>query len=436
MENILSYMKGKTKVISCGCRFNKFESAQIESRLPKASGKEIVVINSCAVTQSSEAKSRRAVRRAVRENPDASIVVAGCWPELDPEAVKSIEGVALILGNEEKFHVDEHLESPKNVFTGEVQNAELFKEIETGKMADRTAAYLKIQNGCDETCSFCVVRLVRGKSRSASMEFVLKRVDDLIESGAREIVLTGINIGAYGKDLNGENSLARLLEQLSRRDGARFRMSSINPNEIDSEMISVMAGSQNICRHLHIPMQSGSDAILKKMERPYSAAQYRGKIEEIASQIPGIALGCDLITGFPGETEVDFQRTQEMLTNLPFSYAHVFSYSPREKSSAFTMANDLPAKVKKERAQILKTIAADKNREYRKSLIGKTLKLLVEKREESGTLLKGKSDNFVEVEFHGEPSLKGELVNVAITALTERGLTGATGAVDAAGEAA
>ena len=420
-------MHGKTKVITCGCRFNRFESAEIESRLPQASGQAIVIINSCAVTKSSEAKSRRAVRRALRENPSASIVVAGCWPELNPDAVKSIEGVSLVLGNEEKFRVNDYLESPENVFTGEVQNAERFKEIETGKMADRTAAYLKIQNGCDETCSFCVVRLVRGKSRSASMEFVLQRVDDLIADGAREIVLTGINIGAYGKELNGKNSLARLLAQLSRRDGARFRMSSINPNEIDSEMISVMEGSPNICRHLHIPMQSGSDAILKRMERPYSAAQYREKIEEIASQIPGIALGCDLITGFPGETDVDFARTEEMLLSLPFSYAHVFSYSPREKSSAFTMANELPAKVKKERAERLKTVAADKNHFYRKSLIGTTLKLLVEKREGSGTLLKGKSDNFVDVEFHGDPRLKGELVDVSIIALTKNGLTGTTG---------
>ena len=426
-------MNGKTKVISCGCRFNRFESAQIKARLPKGSDKEIVVINSCAVTKSSEAKSRRAVRRALRENPKASIVVAGCWSELDPEAVASIEGVTLVLGNEEKFSVSDHLESAEKVFTGQVQNVELFKEIETAKMSDRTAAYLKIQNGCDETCSFCVVRLIRGKSRSASMDYVLSMVDELIAGSAREIVLTGINIGAYGKELNGESSLARLLAQLSRRDGARFRMSSINPNEIDSEVISVMADSPNICRHLHIPMQSGSDAILKKMERPYSAAQYRDKIEEIAKRIPGIALGCDLMTGFPGETEFDFNRTKEMLLNLPFSYAHVFSYSPREKSSAFTMANELPPQVKKERAQRLKTVAAGKNREYRKSLVGATLQLLVENREGGGRLLKGKSDNFIDVEFHGEPSLKGKLVDVSITALTERGLAGATGATGVTG---
>ncbi|MFQ5433147.1 MAG: tRNA (N(6)-L-threonylcarbamoyladenosine(37)-C(2))-methylthiotransferase MtaB [Nitrospinota bacterium] len=420
-------MNGKTKVITCGCRFNRFESAEIESRLPKGGGKNIVVINSCAVTKSSEAKSRRAVRRAVRENPSASIVVAGCWPELDPEAVKSMEGVSLVLGNEEKFRVNDRLESSENVFTGEVQNAELFKEIETGKMPDRTAAYLKIQNGCDETCSFCVVRLVRGKSRSASMEFVLSRVDDLIAGGAREIVLTGINVGAYGNDLNEDGSLAALLAQLSSKDGARFRMSSINPNEIDNETISVIADSSNICRHLHIPMQSGSDAVLKKMKRPYSAAQYRKKIEEIAIRMPGIALGCDLMTGFPGETEEDFRGTMEMLLNLPFSYSHVFTYSPRDKTSAFVMADELPMQVKKERAQRLKTVAEDKNLEYRKSLVGSTLKVLVEKRENSGTLLKGKSDNFVDVEFRGDPRLKGELVNVAITGLTENCVTGATG---------
>jgi threonylcarbamoyladenosine tRNA methylthiotransferase MtaB len=417
-------MSSNTKVITCGCRFNRFESAEIASRLPRGGGRNIVVVNSCAVTQTSEAKSRRAVRRAVRENPSAAIVVAGCLSELDPDAVSSIEGVSLVLGNEEKFNIKNYFDSPERVFTGEVRNAKVFSENEVGIMGDRTAAYLKIQNGCDEKCSFCVVRLIRGKSRSASKEFVLRRVDDLIAKGVREIVLTGINIGAYGKEFDEKPFLAELLVEMSRREGARFRLSSINPNEISDEMISVIAGSGNICRHLHLPMQSGSDAILKKMERPYSAAQYMKKIEEISRRIPGIALGCDVMAGFPGETEEDFRLTERMLSQLPFSYAHVFAYSPRKKSSAYAMGDTVPAGLKKERAEKLKTIAARNNLDYRQSLVGATLNVLVELREEGYMVLKGKTDNFVQVEFRGEPGLKGELVDVVITRLTEKGLAG------------
>ena len=418
-------MSGDTKVITCGCRFNRFESAEIESRLKNRSNHEVVVVNSCAVTQIAEAKSRRAIRRAIRENPSASIVVAGCWAELDPEAVIAVEGVSLVLGNEEKFDAADYL-NRGGAFTGAVQKATAFTEQTVGVMGGRTAAYLKIQNGCGEKCSYCAVRLVRGKNRSAAMEFVLQKVDDLIANGVREIVLTGINIGAYGKEFDEKTPLAGLLSEISRRDGARFRISSINPNDVTGEMISVMADSPNICRHLHIPMQSGSDTILKKMKRPYSASQYRKKIEEIADKIPGIALGCDVMAGFPGETAEDFRLTQRMLAELPFSYAHLFPYSGREKTVAYNMPGAVPPPLIKERTQKLKEAAANKNKLYRKSLIGRTLQVLVERRASNNGLLKGKSDNFVQVEFRGAAGLKGELVNVAVTGLTEKGIEGKT----------
>jgi len=293
-------------------------------------------------------------------------------------------------------------------------------------MEGRTAAYLKIQDGCDETCSFCVVRLVRGRSRSASHEYVLERIDRLVADGAKEIVLTGINIGAYGYDLHGASSLERVLEKASQREGVRFRLSSINPLEITDGLMELMAKrSDRICPHLHIPMQSGSDEILRKMERPYTAGQYRAKVMELADRVDGIALGCDVMAGFPGETEEDFRDTHRMLTELPFSYAHVFPYSPRERTKACLMEDAVPEPVKKERVELLKRTASEKNRRYRQRMAGKTLTVLVEDREAEGKRrLRGKSGNFLNVEFAGSGVPKGSLAAVRITGLTNRGLEG------------
>lgn len=423
---------GHASVITCGCRFNRFESEEIRSRIKgsRIAGscdKKLVIVNSCAVTSASEAKSRRAVKRAVRDNPGAKIVVAGCWAELNPESAGSIEGVDLVLGNAEKFYVEDFLSGGKKVeaFVGMVKTAEEFLETKIGHIPNRTAAYLKIQNGCDENCSFCVVRLLRGKSRSARPEFLLERADDLISQGAREIVLTGINIGAYGKDLNSPVSLAGLLAKLSRKKSARFRISSINPLNISSEMIAVMADSPNICKHLHVPLQSASDAILRGMERRYRASQYREKIREITEKIPGIGLGCDVMTGFPGETQEDFQSTKKMLIDLPFTYAHVFSYSPREKTAAFKMEDSVTNEEKKERTNQLKKLSARKNMAYRKSLNGKILEVLVETRDsDTGGFLKGKSDTFVPVEFRGSSELTGKLLHVRVSGLTQIGVKG------------
>ncbi len=426
-------MKGDIKVITCGCRFNRYESEEIKSRLSSnvtQNGNDIVVINTCAVTKKSEAKSRHAVRRAVRENPKATIAVAGCWAEYDPKAAESIEGVDYVLGNEEKFLPDAIHPNGSNTRVGMVEEAENFietNETGVGFMANRTAAYLKIQNGCNESCSFCMVRMVRGKSRSASPEFVIKRIDDLVSNGAKEIVLTGINIGEYGADLadlkNGAG-LAFVLTEAAKRKSSRFRLSSINPAEITDEVVNAIAESDNICRHLHVPMQSGSDDILQKMRRPYTSAQYGEKIISIAKIIPGIGIGCDVMAGFPTETDDDFRKTADMLSSLPFSYAHVFPYSPRQKTAAYEMADTIPPHVKKERVAELKRIAAQKNLAFRRSMLDKQCEVLVETRDAPGDKLRGKSDTFVNVEFVGAEQLKRKTVAVVVKAVTEDGVFG------------
>lgn len=418
-------MSQNAKVITCGCRFNRYESAEIQARLEDGTAtapRPVVVINTCAVTAKSEAKSKYAIRKAVHENPGAAIVVAGCLAELAPESVKAIDGVHLVLGNEEKLSASALLEGKGAVHTGAVHAATAFTHTGSALMENRTAAYLKIQNGCDETCSFCVVRLVRGKSRSATPEYVLQDVDRLIAQGVREIVLTGINIGRYGADMG--NGFAGLLREIVRRRGARFRLSSINPADITPEVADLIADSPNLCKHLHIPLQSGSDAVLSKMRRPYTADQYRETVEEIAEKIPGIAIGADVMAGFPGETKRDFEDTARLLETLPFSYAHVFSYSRRPRTDAGDMPGALASAIIKERAETLKEIAARKNLAFRQSLVGSTVEVLVEQHATAAGFLRGKTGTFITVEFSGKPAMKGGLVNVLISGVTECGTTG------------
>ena len=418
-------MDKKTKVITCGCRFNRYESAEIEERLGSDIGKtdrDLVIINSCAVTSKSEAKSRYAVRKAVRENPDAAIVVSGCWAEIDPDAVKNIEGVDLVLGNEEKFHITDYLGGGAETHVGGVKRAERFLETEAGRMENRTAAYLKIQNGCDEVCSFCVVRIARGNSRSASPSFITKQVNELADKGAREIVLTGINIGQYGRDLEKKVGLASILAEVAKRKDVRFRLSSINPREITDELISVIAENENICRHLHIPLQSGCDSVLQKMRRPYTADEYRDTVERVASRIDRIGIGCDVMAGFPGETQSDFEESAALLGELPFTYAHVFPYSERAQTESFKMEGSVPHPVKNERVAKLKEIAAEKNLTFRQNLIGKSVEVLVVGKDEK--LLKGKSGNFIDVVLEGDSSLLGKLCQVVVESITDKGVKG------------
>ncbi len=432
-------MPHNTKVITCGCRFNRFESAEIRANLAPA-GAPVVVINTCAVTRRSEAKSRNAIRRAVRENPGSAIVVAGCWAELDPEAARAIEGVTLVLGNEEKLRGGDYLNADGTVHTGAVRSASVFLGADAALMEKRTAAYLKIQNGCDETCSFCVVRLVRGKGRSARPEEVLEKARGLIARGAREIVLTGINIGQYGRGLGhvtltginigqygrglGHVTLAALLEALAAIPGPRIRISSINPLDITSELLAVMARHPAICRHLHIPLQSGSDAVLARMERPYTAAIYRERALAAAAALPGLGLGCDVMAGFPGETETDLEASAALLRELPFSYAHVFSYSPRPQTPASRFGGEIPEAIVKERAERLKAIAAMKNRAFRQSLAGGVHEVLVEQKRTPGGRLTGKTGSFAQIEFEGNDTLKGTIIRVKAEGLTQSGLHG------------
>lgn len=419
-------MSSGTKVVTCGCRFNRFESAEVRALLDGKAPGPVVVINTCAVTKRSETKSRNLVRRAVRENPGAVIVVAGCWAELDPAAVRSLEGVDLVLGNEEKFRAAEFIKDPgpQKILTGAVNSAREMAGTGAAFMEGRTSAYLKMQNGCDETCSYCVVRLVRGKGRSAPPETLLEAARGLIAGGAREIVLTGINVGRYGDGRPGGHNLAALVEQLTALGHARLRISSINPLDVSPALITLLERGGALCRHLHIPLQSGSGRILKMMERPYTTAEYRRVAEEVAQRVPGIAIGCDIMAGFPGETDADFAQSLQMLESLPFSYAHIFSYSPRPGTKAAAMPDSVPEAEKRRRVVALKKAAARKNLIFRHNMAGRDARVLVERYPAGGGKLSGKTDSFVQASFKGPATLAGTLVNVRIERATADGVEG------------
>lgn len=415
-------MAPEKKIITCGCRFNRHESAEMLERLGET-GEDMIVVNTCAVTKKSEAKSKHAIRRAVDDNPGALIVAAGCLAELSPDSLRSIKGVGLVLGNEEKFNLIRPVQEPATSHTGGVRRAAKFLELTAGRPENRSAAYLKVQNGCDETCSFCVVRVVRGKSRSARPEFVVKRAWELIREGAREIVLTGINLGRYGLDLPDKTDLASLIRLLPLTGGARFRLSSVNPTDVTDDLVGLMARTPSVCRHLHIPMQSGSDRILNLMERSHTSAQYAEAVEKAARAMPGLSIGCDVMAGFPGESEEDFKQSMRLLEELPFSYAHVFQYSPRPQTKAGAMRDSVPSSVKKERTAGLKEIAARKSLAFRRSLVGKEVEILVEAGGPKGWC-RGKSDTFVQVEFQGERRPNGALASVLVEVITDSGVAG------------
>lgn len=417
-------MSSKTKVITCGCRFNRFESAEIQALLEGKTHHPVVVVNTCAVTKKSEMKSRNLVRRAVRENPGADVVVAGCWAELDPRSAAEIDGVALVLGNEEKFRAAELLQgsAAEKTYTGAVNIAPGPSAVAAAPMEGRTAAYLKVQNGCGETCSFCVVRLVRGKSRSAAPDALLESARGLMDRGAKEIVLTGINIGQYGKDLPGKPGLASLVERIAAGGRARIRISSINPLDITPQLMDMLSAGKSLCPHLHIPLQSGSGRILRLMERPYSPEEYRRAVEEIVRRAPGVALGCDIMAGFPGETEDDFAQSAAMLEELPFSYAHVFPYSPRPATKASAMEDTVPDGEKRRRVAALKEIAGRKNLAFRQKLVGASEQVLVERKAWDGGILTGKTGTFIQASFSGPATMRGELATVRVERVTADGV--------------
>jgi threonylcarbamoyladenosine tRNA methylthiotransferase MtaB len=377
-----------------GCKLNFSESSTLAKQLLESGFArvtiddcpDVVVINTCSVTEQADAKCRHAVRRALNSNPEAFVVVIGCYAQLKPQEIAQIKGVDLVLGAEEKFNLLKHLDSlqKKNVSAIEVSPIKNVKKfVPSFSSGDRTRTFLKVQDGCDYFCAFCTIPLARGRSRSASIEETLLQAQKAVEAGAKEIVLTGVNIGDFGK-AHGSTFLDLLQALDEQVTVPRFRISSIEPNLLSDDIIDFVSQSQRFQPHFHIPLQSGSDAMLKSMRRRYRTAEYVDRIGRIRQQMPMASIGVDVITGFHGETDHYFKETQDFLAALPISYLHVFTYSERAKTTALRLDNAVPVAVRKQRTKQLRMLSLKKQRAHYEQFIDCDRPVLFEESTEDG----------------------------------------------------
>ncbi|MFH1655918.1 MAG: tRNA (N(6)-L-threonylcarbamoyladenosine(37)-C(2))-methylthiotransferase MtaB [Candidatus Omnitrophota bacterium] len=404
-------MNKKIKLCTLGCKVNQYESQAIrESFIKKgfnetANGKaDIYIINTCTVTQTADRKSREYIYRCRRENPKATLVVTGCYAQDDLDRIEQIPGVDFIISNSLKNRIaDIVIRDDEKTILPEGK----YQDCEISDFADRSKAFIKIQDGCDNRCSYCKVSLVRGPSRSRDLSSIIREAGRLIDNGFQEIVLTGICLGAYGRDLKRNVDLLKVIEEIEGLDGDfRIRLSSIEARDVTDKLISKIANSPRMCRHLHIPFQSGDDEVLKLMDRKYSARYYKELVGKIRKSIPEIAITTDIMVGFPHETERRFQNTFEFLKDISPSRMHIFPYSPRQGTAAFSLPKVEEWQVKK-RLNLLRNLAREKSFEYRNQFLNKELIVLIEASLDRKTgLAKGYCDNYIKILIENKKSLK------------------------------
>ena len=428
-------MSGTVAIVTLGCKTNQFESAAISEQLQQAGyrqvafeeGAELVIVNTCTVTASTDSQSRNLIRRARRMNSAARVVVTGCYAQVDPDALAKLPGVALVIGNEEKMDFLArltNLEQEGQVQVCDIRSVGEMAALPLSSFEQRSRAFVQIQNGCDAFCSYCIIPYARGRSRSVAFEDIVSQVEALSASGYPEVVLTGIHIGNYGQDLQPPADLLGLLKALATASfSGRLRLGSIEPTELPAELLDYIAANEWICPHYHIPLQAGHDEILEQMNRHYTTDFFRQLLESIHRRQPEAAIGLDIITGFPGETDVQFEETCAYLLDLPFSHLHVFPYSRRPGTPAAEMKGQLPGPVIKERAARLRSIGADKFRTYCQQFVGRRLDLVIEGGEQDG-LRKGLSQNYLPVRVAGKGLRQGERLTVTVTGLRQDGLHG------------
>jgi threonylcarbamoyladenosine tRNA methylthiotransferase MtaB len=398
-----------------GCKLNQFETEQIRESL-EASGfasaagdlrADIYVINTCTVTHKSDYRSRQAVRRAVKANPGAFIIVTGCYAQRFPEELASIPGVDAVLGNAFKDRIPEFIRDAKTrkpliEVTEPDAGNDLCGARKIHRFGSYTRAFVKIQDGCDYHCSYCAVPSARGPSRSKLPAAVLEEISLLADRGYKEVVLTGVHLGQYGKDLEPAHSLAGLLEKIARLEALRrVRLSSVEPRDFTDDLIRLMSDpGARICPHVHVPLQSGDDSVLQAMGRHYTRGFYSDLIGRIAGSVPGSGIGLDVMVGFPGEDERAFGNTYDLIDSLPVTYLHCFSFSARPGTKAYDLGDPVEPHEKKRRSRALRNLGMRKNREFRFRLEGKKLRVLVLGKRQGG-LLTGLSGNYVRCVIRG-----------------------------------
>jgi threonylcarbamoyladenosine tRNA methylthiotransferase MtaB len=432
-------MKRRTfKIVTLGCKVNQYESAALKESLLALGCSEtspdedtdITIINTCIVTQRASYQSRQAIRKAQRENPSGLTAAVGCYAQVYPDELTSIEGIDLIAGNTVKDRLPDILlgyqEEHDRLLSKDFKSDMPFEFLPIKRFLGRTRAFLKIQDGCQSFCSYCIVPFARGPLRSLDGVSILSALKSLAEEGYKEVVLTGIHLGKYGVDLKDTPDLKELLRLIGKEGFPfRIRLSSIEPNEIDRDLIELMASEDWLCRHFHIPLQSGDDGILKKMNRTYTAQEFAKLIERIHETVPLAAVGVDAMAGFPGEDDRSFQNTFSLIQELPISYLHVFPYSPRKGTPASGFTDQVDGKVIKDRGGRLRSLGHEKRKVFYRSCVGKTFSVLTEgSQSEESKMIKGMSDNYLPVAFTSPRLIKNNLVPVRIESLGEEGLIG------------
>jgi len=427
----------KVAFYTLGCKLNFSETSTIARSFQKEGftrvnfdeEADIYVINTCSVTDNADKRFKTIVKNALKKNSNAFLIAIGCYAQLKPEELANIDGVDLVLGATEKFKVTDYLNDlSKNDF-GEVNSCEIEEAdfyVGSYSIGDRTRAFLKVQDGCDYKCTYCTIPLARGISRSDELNNVLKNAQEISEKGIKEIVLTGVNIGDYGKGEFGnkkhEHTFFELVQALDKVDGInRLRISSIEPNLLTNETIEFVANSNSFVPHFHIPLQTGNDELLKLMKRRYLKETYTNRVNAIKKTMPNACIGVDVIVGFPGETDEFFLETYNYLNELDISYLHVFTYSERPNTEAVTMEGVVPLKVRQKRSKMLRGLSVKKRRAFYESQLGQNLTVLFESENKEG-YIHGFTQNYVKVKTPWNPEFVNTLKAIKLTEIDEDGI--------------
>src|SRR5690242_14888611 len=417
---------GRTVALhTLGCKLNYSETSAIQRMLEDdgfvkkefTEEADVYVINTCSVTENADKECRQLVRRIQRKAPASLVVITGCYAQLKPKEIADIPGVDLVLGASEKFNLAAHLRELSKGDSAKISSCEI-EEVEgfhsSYSINDRTRTFLKVQDGCDYSCSFCTIPMARGRSRSNTIENVLAEIKKIKLAGAKEIVLTGINLGDFGKDAAGKktsNDFLSLLKAIEEFDGTeRYRISSIEPNLLSEEIIQLVAASQKIMPHFHIPLQSGSNKILGMMRRRYKRELYAEKVDLIKKLIPDCCIGADVITGFPGETDNDFKETVDFLVSLAISYLHVFTYSERANTQSLSIEEVVPVNIRHERTKILRSLSYKKMQQFISAHRGQIRTVLFESRNKNG-MMEGYTDNYIKITTPYKEEWNNQLVD-------------------------
>ena len=422
----------KVSFYTLGCKLNFSETSTISRQFDDAGyakvgfddTPDIYVINTCSVTENADKKCRHLVRRAKKVNPNAYVIIIGCYAQLKPADIATIEGVNAVLGANEKFNILEHLEKDINATETIVLNENIKQTkdfVPAFSVGDRTRSFLKVQDGCDYFCTFCTIPLARGKSRNASISETVSEAKKVAETEVKEIVLTGVNIGDFGQ--GGEENFEMLVKELDTVEGIdRFRISSIEPNLLSNEIIDFcLLDSERFVPHFHIPLQSGSNKLLKAMRRKYERELFENRILTIKKRNPETCIGVDVIVGFPGETDDDFMETYNFLNELPISYLHVFTYSERANTTAVKIGNPVPKNIRKERSKKLQILSHKKKRAFYEENKGKVVDVLFENENNEGYMY-GFSSNYVKVKAPFDENLTNSIVRVSLEELDRDGI--------------